>query len=423
MQGSFTIDKTKYSEIIWPIVALYFIRIHGFLSDELMFIIYIGFILVIIGFNKVILTTKFYGMYPYIIWIVVMSIVGIATYESREVARDFFYFAPTVVLVILGFYLFYTYEKKSIVKTFVLCGLINALHCILMFGLSLGEIKVMQDIRDIFNCEIYEMCMITLVLAIYIFDNERVVFGKVMDVVLFILFIGIILMSFSRSVWVDMVVGIALVIILNLIFRARKAKTYLKTSIIIIVAALSVIFIYTAAPSHIINDYNAKIEKTSDEINERQSFKTIEDASNSWRGYEAYCATKQWKKSPSINQLFGSGLGKPIYVKFVPYAWAEKGMVKGHDIPLLHNAYYTMLVKGGIVGIIFMLLFCLYPLYIGIKSIKRNGFNDEALILITLPIALLVQAYVVRGLIVQHPNIVWGVLIGWFCGYVKKEED
>ena len=57
------------------------------------------------------------------------------------------------------------------------------------------------------------------------------------------------------------------------------------------------------------------------------------------------------------------------------------------------------------------------------ESIKRNGFNDEALILITLPIALLVQAYVVRGLIVQHPNIVWGVLIGWFCGYVKKEED
>ncbi len=423
MQGTFTLDRTKYSDIIWPIVVLYFIRMHGFLSDELMFIIYIGFILVIIGTNKKILTTKFYGMYPYIIWIVVMAIVGIATYEGREVARDFFYFAPTVVLVILGFYLFYTYDQKSIIKTFAVCGLINVLHCALVFLLSLNKIEVLQDIRNIFNCEIYEMCMITLMLAIYLFNNEKVVFGKVMDVIIFILFMAQIFMSFSRSVWVDIIVGIAVIIVFNIVFGARKAKTYLKTSIIVLVAVASVVIIYTVAPEHVLNDYNEKIEKTSNEIDVKQDFKTMEDATASWRGYEAYCATKQWKKSSGMVRIFGAGLGKSVHVKFVPYAWAEKGMVKGHKIPLLHNAYYTMLIKGGIVGIICMLLFCLYPLYIGIKSIKRNGFSDEALILITLPIALLVQAYVVRGLVVQHPNIVWGVLIGWFCGYVKKEED
>ncbi len=421
MKSSLSIDKTKFKGIIWPLVALYVSRLFFDDIDEAYLFIYIALIIIVIGFARKIFIPNIVGIYPYMALILIMAIIGLVMYKTRYVARDLFYLLPAVILVILGYYLFCAYQAKSIVQTIVLCGFISSMYSFGVFLTSAGGISELQDLRDIFNIEIYEICLIFLLLVVYIFNQEKCVFGKKTDVLLLVIFLMHIILSMSRSAWVEVIVGVPIIIIANLFYNSRRASTYAKTFIIIALAIVGVFALYAYAPSNIIDDYNTKVENTSDELNQDQYFNSVEDAMGNWRAYENKSAISQWETSTSLVQLFGAGLGKGIYIKFVPYAWTN--LDKEHTIPLLHNAYYTMLAKGGVVGVILLVFFLVYPIFVAINSLRKKGFSSDAIALITIGVAFVIQAYVVRGPISQHPNITWGILVGWLCGQLKREDS
>lgn len=420
MNDSIKINTTKYKDIIWLLVVLYVARLIMIDNDQLFLFVYLGLILIVIGFAKKIYLPNVVGLYPYMILVTLMATIGLVLRKTRYLERDLFYILPTIFLVILGYYLFSAYRKKSIVKTIVAYGLISSIYSFILFLTKIGEIAELQDLRDVFNIEIYEICLIFLVLVVYIFNPEECVFGKKIDVVIMIVFLANIILSMSRSVWVEIIVGFPIIIIINLFSNARRASTYVKTFIVIFVAAVGVAILYTYAPANILEDYTVKVENTSDELNEKQEFNSIEDAMGNWRAYENQSAIKQWESGSPVTQIFGAGLGKGIYIKYVPYSWSE--LDEEQTIPLLHNGYYTMLAKGGVVGVAILIFFLLYPAIVGLKSLRRKGYNNEAVILITISIVFAVQTYVTRGPIVQHPNITWGVLVGWMCGQIKSED-
>lgn len=420
MKDSISINTTKFKDIIWLLVIVYVARLFmGESSDQLFLFVYLGLLLIIIGFARKIYLPNVVGLYPYLALTILMAAIGLVLHKTRYMERDLFYILPTIILVILGYYLFASYEKKSIIKTIVFYGLISSAYSFVLFLSKIGEIGELQDLRDIFNIEIYEVCLIFLVLVVYIFDQEKHVFGKKLDVIILIVFLANIILSMSRSVWVEIIVGFPIIIIINLLSNSRRASTYAKSFVIIFIAVVGVTILYTYAPSNILEDYTTKVENTSEELNEEQEFTNIEAAMGNWRAYENQSAIKQWESGSPVVQLFGAGLGKGIYIKYVPYAWT--GLDEEHTIPLLHNGYYTMLAKGGVVGVVLLVLFLFYPAIVGIKSLRRKGYSTEAIIIITISIVFAVQTYVTRGPIVQHPNITWGVLVGWLCGQIKSE--
>lgn len=420
MNDSIKINTTKYKDIVWLLVVLYVARLVMIDNDQLFLFVYLGLILIVIGFAKKIYLPNVVGLYPYMILVTLMAAIGLVLRKTRYLERDLFYILPTIFLVILGYYLFSAYRKKSIVKTIVIYGLISSVYSFILFLTKIGEIAELQDLRDVFNVEIYEICLIFLVLVVYIFNPEECVFGKKIDVVIMIVFLANIILSMSRSVWVEIIVGFPIIIIINLFSNARRASTYVKTFIVIFVAAVGVAILYTYAPANILEDYTVKVENTSDELNEKQEFNSIEDAMGNWRAYENQSAIKQWESGSPVTQIFGAGLGKGIYIKYVPYSWS--GLDEEQTIPLLHNGYYTMLAKGGVAGVVILIFFLFYPAIVGIKSLRRKGYSNEAVILIVISIVFAVQTYVTRGPIVQHPNITWGVLVGWMCGQIKSED-
>ena len=74
---------------------------------------------------------------------------------------------------------------------------------------------------------------------------------------------------------------------------------------------------------------------------------------NNWRAYEMQAAIKQWISSNFFEKIIGSGLGRGIHIDYIPYSWSE--MVENNQIPLLHNGYYTVLIKIGILGVLALL--------------------------------------------------------------------
>lgn len=76
-----------------------------------------------------------------------------------------------------------------------------------------------------------------------------------------------------------------------------------------------------------------------------------------WRGFEAYRAFQTWLEAPVYNWIVGLGFGTSIELgQVVLFGDAEI-----EKLPFAHNAYFTLLVKTGIVGIVSMVYFLLLP--------------------------------------------------------------
>ncbi|WP_323810804.1 O-antigen ligase family protein [Sphingobium baderi] len=76
-----------------------------------------------------------------------------------------------------------------------------------------------------------------------------------------------------------------------------------------------------------------------------------------WRGFEAYRAYETWLNASLSEQVFGLGFGTHIDLgQIVAYGDGEVD-----SLPSVHNAYFTLLVKTGVVGIAAMVYFLLLP--------------------------------------------------------------
>ena len=91
---------------------------------------------------------------------------------------------------------------------------------------------------------------------------------------------------------------------------------------------------------------------------------------NNWRAYEMQAAIKQWISSNFFEKIIGSGLGRGIHIDYIPYSWSE--MVENNQIPLLHNGYYTVLIKIGILGVLALLTIFLSSLKKGMQESKEE---------------------------------------------------
>ena len=115
-------------------------------------------------------------------------------------------------------------------------------------------------------------------------------------------------------------------------------------------------------------------------------------------------------------------MGKGTHLKYVPYTWAS--MVQNSEIPILHNGYYTVLSKGGIVGMMALVWFMLSNVIVGLKLItKRKDIQGELLLLITIEFIFMIQTYVVRGPVAQNVNLVTAILVGWINADIKREKQ
>ena len=327
-------------------------------------------------------------------------------------------------MVVIGYYCYMVSgDSKPIVKTMVLCGLLNTIYVFLTFLADTSVLDDFSETRSVFNVGIYNITLIAIVLFVYIIDAEKSVFGKKADFFIMILFLAQIVMSFSRSVWVETVVGSAIVLVVKSFFEGRNIKFFLRVITIVVIAFVASMLLFMYAPEDIVQQYSEKIDRTEEEIDAGQSFMDVSQAMANWRGYENKMAITQWKKEGFITELIGDGMGKGVHIRYIPSNWTA-GTVENNEIPILHSAYHTILPKCGLLGVIALVWFMGSQIILGFRNLfKDRKRRNLAIIIIAISVCFMLQAYAVRGPITKGINIVWGVVVGWINAAFRVENE
>lgn len=94
-----------------------------------------------------------------------------------------------------------------------------------------------------------------------------------------------------------------------------------------------------------------------------------EDMVKNWRGFESLQAQKSFNDANIFEKIVGRGMGATVDLGF--YVEMGSEMVYRY-LPMLHNGYYHVLVKYGILGLLMYLLIIIKIYNQGLKSMKMD---------------------------------------------------
>lgn len=422
MNFKLKIDLSNLKQIIWPVVFIYVLKMLNLLEAKPAFIVYVLILCYLIVYLGKIIIPKIYGMKFYIFFIIYSSIIGIVLYNMRNVVRDLFYVLPTVVLIIIGYYLYPFYGKKfCIYRTIVFCGAMLSTYTFFTMLQKPSVMSNFSDIRTVFSSFCYEVLIAFLVLFASMIVSKKRLFKRWVEIFCMLIMLGHLILSLARSVWIQMIIGCIVILILDAYYNNKIKKIFTIFMKITLIASVLLLLLVYVAPKSITEEFTSKFERTSEELDSDQEFNSTEDAMNNWRGYENQSAIKQWNESFVFVTVFGGGLGKGIHLELIPFTWSE--MVEDSEIPLLHNGYYTILIKGGIVGLLSFVWLMLANVFAGLRLLKkRNYLRMELILLVSICVNFMVQTYVVRGPVSQDANITWCLLVGWINAQITQSE-
>lgn len=404
-------------KVIWPLVLLSILRARG-MSEKILFIICVLWVIALVLRSMKFTVPRVNGLWLYMAFITISAFIGLSINDSRSVQRDLYYYLPTVVSIILGYYLaYYKGKKKSIIRTICLCG--SAISAVNFINASANVLAFtdFDAMKTAFSVCIYEV-NVALAILIYVkFICKKHIFSKYSDWILMLLMMGQIILCLSRAAIIQLGVEIVCIIIFAIIIDKNnrqniKSVLYLATSVIAIC-----IVVVSAMPNDVTDQLLEKFSKTADEINSEQIFDDQDEAIENWRAYEIQEAVFQWKENNIFNQLFGDGMGKGVDVNYVPYTWARYNMIENDEIPLLHNGYYTSLNKGGVLGFVAIIWLFVSNILEFFKQRKKREIDGELIHMLAvtsiITLGIVFTTYVVRGPVSQVVCMFWGLMIGW----------
>lgn len=196
-----------------------------------------------------------------------------------------------------------------------------------------------------------------------------------------------------------------------------KNKMVLKGFIkVIFITVAATMIMLVIIPDSVIERFMVKVTNSFEEINTDIEILSVEDAMRNWRAYEMQEAISQWTESGVGYKIFGKGVGSGISLKYIPYTWTNIG--DNNQIPILHNGFYTILVKGGLVGLLSILFIFFGAIGLGYRLLKSYNLKDVGALMISINIACMACTYVVRGLVEKGGFFAWGIISGSFLSFI-----
>lgn len=387
-----------------------------FLSPTRFFILSICYyFLLVIKLKGKVVFPRVPGLRLYVCVIAYTTLVGFFLYTTRNVIRDLYYILPTVLWIFIGASESARNPEMDIKKTIFLYGTFITLKNFLFF---IGKSSLdFNNLRLVFGLNVYDLGFILPISAICVFLHKEVYVGEKIDRMIVVLMTLNVVLSLGRiAILQPMIIFTVL-----LFMEGREAENQTKIKKVVklffsITVALVVVFYIM--PDSIKSPLMDKVLNSFDEVDSSQKITSVGSAMNNWRAYEIQSAKEQWKGEWVISQLFGEGMGKGVEIQYVPYSWA--GVVDGNEIPLLHNGFYTMLIKGGIIGVAALLWLFMGNAKKGLYMVKHRADKVYSNILVAISVAAVANTYVVRGPIQQGAFLTWALLIGWIN---RKEKN
>lgn len=399
-------------------LVIIFLRVLG-VSEQLFFILSSLYLYTLIIKHRKIYLPKVSGLGIYILFIVYAALIGIISYPVRNVIRDLFYILPTVIWIFIGYYISKnSSDNNKILKILYIYGCVNSIFCIINF--MLNSTVSFNNLRSIFGANIYDIGFILPIMIYEVLFYKKKIFGRKIDICCIMIMLIQIFMSFGRIAIVEPLIVLFMLFFLEL-KRGKHNRRVLKMIILIIgtLITLSMVSFYIL-PNDLVYTFIDKLLNSFQEIQQSKTINTTSQAMNNWRAYEMKAALENWKESNIFIKLLGSGLGAGTKIKYIPYNWY--GIVIDNQIPLLHNGFYSLLTKGGILGVLLLLWLFLGNMYKSWRIIGKNKADERsAIILFALCCGGIANTYVVRGPVQQGTFLVWGILLGGMSYTINKK--
>lgn len=406
------------NDIIWPLLILFMIRFYTG-KHELIFVLSLVWILTLTVRNHkfVLCLPRIKGLLLYVTVIAVSTFIGAMYNETRDVIKDIFYISQTVAIMIVGYQYYYIRKPKDIKKTLYIVGFLMAIIPLIRVVINISEITDLTSIRSIASKDVYEVAFIFAILLVDKLVINRVIFTKTIDWIIAIVMVLDVAVSMGRTELIATISMVFTILLLNILIGENKGKKILNVGGVLIFMILLIGTIYMILPESIQGEFQAKLDKSFNEVNNDLEYDNYAEAIQHWRGFEIEQAKEQWKEAPIWQEMIGQGFGTYIKVKYIPNEFTED-MSKGNSIALLHNAYYTLLVKCGILGTIALIWLYLSNI-LQFFTIKEKWLKKEAITIVAITVGMILMSYVVNGNFGGRMWITWGIMVGWINAEIR----
>lgn len=405
--------KKREGKIYWGLLIMLVIGT-VFLNHSVFFVLSVFYLLVVLFQNGLKFTfPRIPGLKLYLFLIAYSFVVGCFFFAFRNVARDILYFLLTPIWVFIGANIARkkNFNMHLVYRTLYLFAIINSICCLAQF--IIAQNWSFEGIRKVFVTGVYDIGFLLPIIVLNSVFSNKYAFSKRTDNYIIIILCVHIFASIGRISILVPLLCVTIVLGFTLKYKKGQRKNLKKIGVLFGTLIVIGVTVFLIIPDDIIMFFSEKIFGTFEEINSTQIFNSTESAMNNWRGYEMQAAFEQWQDSSVFQQVFGSGLGKGIHIKYVPYSWVD--MVENNEIPLLHNGFYTALIKMGILGTGSLITVFAGTFVRAIKRIRYSLHNiDAEIILIVLSVGCAIYTYIANGLIGQTPFLVWGLLMGMY---------
>ncbi len=231
------------------------------------------------------------------------------------------------------------------------------------------------------------LAMFVPVLFSFLFLKSVSKYLKIVCIILFFMFLGAIVLSFTRAAWLSLVV--ALFIFITLILKI-KFKTLVATFLIL----GGLIFAFQTEILMALGRNNTDA-KDGFENNIESVSNISTDASNLERLNRWSCAFRMWRDKP----VFGYGPGTYMF-KYAPYQKSGDRTSISTNFGTngnAHSEYFGPLAEQGTLGMLIMLALLLYSTSLGYRLVYSLSEREDRVLCIGLFLGLM--TYFIHGFI------------------------
>jgi len=334
----------------------------------------------------------------------------------KDYFRDLFYFISPIVFYLIGQMMFRDNDgHNEVVASIWISGLILSVICIVNSLINISTIfnGSVQTWRSTIGNGYYETTL-SIIFTIYFLKNKTIS----NSIAFFSLLINgfIFLITFSRTNII--VLFVFAIVMLVLIKDSLKS---IKWGLIIFgLLSVSYFILSMFDQNTVLGEFYYKISNSLDEMSTKSDWTEYSNIVRNWRGYESSCAMDQWNNYSGFNKIFGFGLGERIYVG-EPGALVYKNAVGDEYkyLPVLHNGYSTMMIKGGIFGV-FLYILVICSIFVTGCMLMKNKNYYYGKILISISILIFILSFFVCGIYKDNNMLQIVVLLGC-CSECKRK--
>ena len=304
---------------------------------------------------------------------------GVYTHPPADVLKDLWYFAGPIVYITFGFLVFQRVDTgeqapwQSLLQPFLVVALISGLYDIfnvLTNSAALLASTSVDDYRNLSGTGSY-VVLIPIVLIVLLRQHDQTTHGlerfRLVRVLVYLSSVGSILLALSRTLIVMLFSGVALAVNPRRMARRLLAQGGLG-ALALLLAVAAAGYGLSRAKTSIPELFAAKLLNTRAEVQVR-GYETFSQINENWRGFEAFRALRTYQNFNPAQKLAGGGFGATVDLGFATRIYPTQ------YIPIIHNGYMYLLVKTGLVGLVFFCCFLGQILSLALRTFRHPEPN------------------------------------------------